>query len=136
MPNRILENAGYVVSVFAILYILISIFVNPQIYLLLSKTYSVKDGSNPILLNFLRLFSIIIGALLLVIGTLLIALSRQYSNQQYPYLVLGLSLWFVIDSVASLLLNYQYNALLNLLFVLPIGYMLIRLRPLPQQVSP
>ncbi len=76
--------------------------------------------------NVLLLVAGILGSLLYLVGFLFIALSRESRSDQIKFVYIGLFVWFLADSIASLANGFHWNILFNALF-LAIGIIFMKL---------
>ncbi|MHA2252344.1 MAG: hypothetical protein ACXAD7_18405 [Candidatus Kariarchaeaceae archaeon] len=80
-------------------------------------------------LTVLRVMTGIMGTLLWLVGILLIPLSKQYNTESRRWILIGVIAWFLGDSLISLITDFEFNILLNLLLLLPILVVLFRNQP-------
>ncbi len=76
--------------------------------------------------NVLLLVAGILGSLLYLVGFLFIALSRESRTDQIKFVYIGLILWFLADSIASIVHGFLWNIAFNALF-LAIGIIFLKL---------
>jgi hypothetical protein len=74
----------------------------------------------------LLFFTGMLGAMLYLIGFLLIALSREGRSAQLKFVYYGLFLWFITDSLISFIHGFVWNIAFNMVFLVT-GVVLLRL---------
>jgi len=62
--------------------------------------------------------SAVLGAVMYLVGFLLIALSRKERTNQIKFIYFGLGVWFGFDSLASIIFGFEYNVVVNLILLI------------------
>ncbi len=60
----------------------------------------------------------VLGAMMYLVGFLIIALSMKEKEDQIKLIYVALGVWFVFDSFASVILDFGFNVLINLGFLI------------------
>lgn len=92
------------------------IFGTTDLILILSATYSSIEDLGAGYKLFLG-FSIIAGGLTIALGFFIVYVGKNYNPEDQYLIYAGIVLWFIIDSIASFFYGWEYNLILNILFV-------------------
>lgn len=122
IAGKVMIFAGFGFSIASFLPLIL------PLHLLISPKYSSLGDFGPAGRDIIMAFSVHIGALVIALGIMLIYISRHYSPEIERYLVSCVVIWFVLDSSSSIIYNYGYNVVLNLVYLLAFIGVLTRVK--------
>ncbi len=92
--------------------------INQKSSLAFSYKYNDPSELGPAGSELLSAMATVLGALMIGWGLTLIAISQNYTQESRKWLIIALFTWFIIDTTGSLMHGFEYNAILNLVFLI------------------